>query len=287
MPRHRAAVFRSLGLLDLKRRLAPPAIASVLALALGAAWSAHAMHLGALKHAISGAEAAHPNALWHIVHDLCDRDARLSGDPAPCAKVDLKAGYALIKDVERPSQFLLLPTVRVTGIESPALLSPRSPNYWRAAWANRDRVARQLGRPVPREDIGLAVNSYGGRTQNQLHIHIDCVSPEARQLLSGKLTSLGPRWSALTVGPRDIRYRARWIDGADPGPADPFKILARTDPRARADMGRMSLALIPAIRPDGAQGFVLLADRSDDEHDAAAEELLDHHCRVLSGPGGV
>jgi CDP-diacylglycerol pyrophosphatase len=276
-------------LLDFKRRLAPSALLVVIGLALvpltlSAAWPARALHLGGIKHAINGAEAAHPNALWHIVHDLCARDVRISGDPAPCAKVDLRAGYALIKDVERPTQYLLLPTARITGIESPSLLAADAPNYWRSAWANRGYVEKQIGRPVGRDGIGLAVNSYGGRTQNQLHIHIDCVSPETRQAVDAAAGRLGSHWSELTLGPRGVRYRARWIAGQDP-PADPFKLVARTDGLARADMGRMSLALIPADKPHGVPGFVLLSDRSGDDHDAAAEELLDHHCRGLTTAG--
>ena len=279
-------------MLDFKRRLAPSALFALIGLALasltlGAAWPARALHLGGIKHAINGAEAAHPNALWHIVHDLCARDVRISGDPAPCARVDLRAGYAVIKDVERPTQYLLLPTARVTGIESPSLLAAGSPNYWRSAWANRGLVEKEIGHPVPRDDIGMAVNSYAGRTQNQLHIHIDCVSVQAQKALAGSLQGLGPHWSSLRVGDNGASYRARWIAGADPGAADPFKLVARSDAKARADMGRMSLALIPATRRDGVQGFVLLADRSDDQHEAAAEELLDHHCKVLSGAGGV
>lgn len=233
-----------------------------------------------LSRALSGAEAAHPNALWHIVHGLCVRDMRASGKPAPCAQVDLDGGTALIKDPQRPTQYLLLPTLRVTGIESPALQAPDSPNYWLAAWNARGLVAKALGRPLPREAVGMAVNSYSGRTQNQLHIHIDCVRADVMAQTAAIAPRLGAHWTPVRMGEWGRRYHARWIADQDLARVDPFKLLARTDPHARADMGRMTLALIPAVRPDGVPGFVLFADRSDDAHDAAAEALLDHHCKA-------
>ena len=231
--------------------------------------------------------SSHPNALWHVVHDLCVRDMRASGLAAPCASVDLAGRYAVVKDIERPTQYLLVPTDRITGIESPALLAAKSPNYWRAAWGLRSRSARQLGRALPREDFGLAVNSIDGRSQNQLHIHADCVRPSVRDALRDHNGQIGARWSTLTIGPAQNRYRVRWIDGADLGVHDPFKILARTDPAARADMGRYALALVGASRPSGAPGFVLLASRSQGTEDdnGHSEDLLDHHCRAFNPAG--
>ena len=97
------------------------------------------------------------------------------------------------------------------------------------------------------------------------------------------------------IGPSNATYRVRWVAGTDLGARDPFKILARTDPAARADMGRYTLAVIGASRPGGAPGFVILAARgsglgadggADGGDDVgASEELLDHHCRGFRTPG--
>jgi CDP-diacylglycerol pyrophosphatase len=50
----------------------------------------------------SARTAADPDALWEIVHGECVPNLRRSGDPAPCAAVDLQGGaergYALLKD---------------------------------------------------------------------------------------------------------------------------------------------------------------------------------------------
>jgi len=242
----------------------------------------HAAHLSAVRGIIKQTEAAHPNALWHIVHGVCVRDMRLSGLPAPCAEVNLAGGYAVWKDIEQNTQYLLVPTRRITGIESPILQAPSTPNYWQAAWTARRFIDGQEGADIPREDIGLAVNSIYGRTQSQLHIHIDCVKPNVRRLLQSHEAEIGSRWSSLAIQQR--RYRVRWISGSDLGDTDPFKLLARTDRTARRDMGSQTLVLIGASRSNGRPGFYMLSDRADPglDDDAAGEEVLDHHCSILS-----
>jgi CDP-diacylglycerol diphosphatase len=118
-------------------------------------------------------ELTHPHALWRVVHDLCVPDRRLLSLSAPCMKVSLAQGWAVVKDVRNPTHLLLVPTRRIIGIESPFLTTPDAPNYWAFAWNARPLFERLLGRPAPREDIGLVVNSRFGRTQDQLHIHMD------------------------------------------------------------------------------------------------------------------
>ena len=182
-------------------------------------------------------QTANSNALWHVVHDLCVTDMKISGLPAPCVAVDLKGGYAVLKDIRGQTELLLIPTRRITGIESPNLLEPGGPNYWQAAWQARDLFEKRVGRPVPREDVALAINSIYGRTQDQLHIHIDCVRPDVARALKADQSAIGLRWSALRVKFSGHRYRVRRLRGADLGARDPFLLLADGDPRARADMG--------------------------------------------------
>ena len=59
---------------------------------------------------------------------------------------------------------------------------------------------------MPRDDISLAVNSVYGRSQNQLHIHIDCVRSDVRNALrAADPTIRGPgrpsawRWRATII----------------------------------------------------------------------------------------
>jgi CDP-diacylglycerol pyrophosphatase len=67
------------------------------------------------------------------------------GCPQKCVDVDPSGGFAVLKDINGIAQYLLIPTARVGGIESPDLLTPGSPNYWRAAWEARRFVEAKLG----------------------------------------------------------------------------------------------------------------------------------------------
>ena len=232
--------------------------------------------------------AADPDALWQIVNGQCAPNQQANHDPAPCLSVDLAAGYAVLKDLNGATQVLVIPTAPVTGIESPALLDPASPNYFEDAWKARAEVEKLAHRAIPREDIALAVNSIYARSQEQLHIHVDCIRPEVRDALGAALERIGPKWARLDVALSGHRYRAMRIDGEDLDGHDPFKLLAEGDLMARADMAEQTLVVVGVDFPDGAPGFVLLSDRADiSTHDpAAGEALMDHGCKVLKPMGG-
>ncbi|HUZ11467.1 MAG TPA: CDP-diacylglycerol diphosphatase [Caulobacteraceae bacterium] len=241
---------------------------------------------GVLAVGVIASSAADPSALWQIVHGLCVPDERASHLPAPCAAVDLARGYAVLKDERGATQVLVIPTARVGGIESAAVLAPSAPDYWQDAWEARRFVERYAHRAIPRDDIALAVNSIHGRSQNQLHIHVDCVAAGVRRALRADLARIGPRWSRRSFDLAGRRYRAMWVAGADLGARNPFALLADGDPAARAHMGLETLALVGARRPDGTPGFVLLSDRADlaAGDNGHAESLMDHQCKVLSAP---
>jgi CDP-diacylglycerol pyrophosphatase len=252
------------------------AIVAVLSACLGGR-----VHLYNLSKMANQTLEAHPNALWHVVHGLCVTNARASGRPEPCVEVNLQGGYAIVKNFRGATHYLLVPTDRLIGIESPKLQRPGGVNYWQAAWGARHYIAGGRGLALPREDIGMAVNSAYARTQDQLHIHIDCVRRDVRAALFAHQSEIGSRWTRLNFGLPHRRYMARWVDRADLGVDDPFKMLALDDPTARADMARETLAVIGATRPDGTPGFVVLSDRAHATDNAAGESLLDHKCAFL------
>lgn len=223
----------------------------------------------------------HPNALWDVVHELCQKDKWFTGRPAPCLAVDRAKGVAVVPDLRHPTQVLVVPTKRISGIESPGLLDQDAINYWQAAWDERVYFERRAHRQITRDRIGMAINSMTARSQNQLHIHVDCVRPQVRQALMEREDEIGPAWTTLSVPLVGRRYRVRRLDGTELGARNPFQLLARGDPEAGANMGRQSLATIGATFSDGAPGFILLANDSDG---AFAESLLDHSCAVLSQP---
>jgi CDP-diacylglycerol pyrophosphatase len=144
-----------------------------------------------------------PNALWTIVNGQCVPDERANGDPAPCALVDLdggeQQGYAVLKDLVGATQYLLIPTARIDGIESPQIIAADAPNYFADAWHARSFTEQRAGRALSRDWISLAINSADARTQDQLHIHIDCVRAEVRQALAAHVDDIGPTWAPFPV----------------------------------------------------------------------------------------
>ena len=235
----------------------------------------------ALIWAIAGS-ACHrddPDALWKIVHQRCVPDQQQHGEPAPCALVDLAAGegrgYAVLKDRNGPNQYLLIPTAQVSGIESAAVLAADAPPYFAEAWRARSFVEHAAQHPLPREALGLAINSRYGRSQNQLHIHIDCLKSEVRDALHAHLGEVGAHWALLDVPLAGRRYRAMRISEAAFDQANPFALLADS-----TGMARHTLVVAGATFEDQTPGFILLDDsadlwRLDRGH---GEDLQSHSC---------
>ena len=234
---------------------------------------------------IVATRAADRLALWRIVHEKCVPDEETNASPAPCETVDLSTGedkgVAILKDINGVAQFLAIPTKRIEGIESPAILESGAPNYWRSAWAARTAMEKRLSKPLPREAVGLAINSSVGRSQDQLHIHVDCVAPATSAALAVHLGELTNEWRPLSFDLAGHRYVARRLDSADLSDADPFHLLADGDDSARQNMGLETLVAIGAHFADRV-GFILLADRADPAAGdmAHGEDLLDHSCAV-------
>ena len=133
--------------ISLKRSYGPPIVAAAGALTL--------LGMFGLGRAFDR------DSLWKIVHDQCVPNETENGEPTPCALVVLQggaeSGYAVLKDRVGVAQYLLIPTARLTGIESAALLQPEAPNYFAMA---------------PRAALSVAVNSANWRGQDQFHIRM-------------------------------------------------------------------------------------------------------------------
>jgi CDP-diacylglycerol pyrophosphatase len=230
-----------------------------------------------------------PNALWEVVRNVCVPGQSQHQDPKPCLQVDLtggtEKGFAILRDPRRAVQFLLIPTARISGIESPAVLAPNATNYFAQAWEARTYIDQALQRPLPRDGIGLAINSSVSRSQDQLHIHFACVRADVMNALRNNGGKIERRWSPFAVPLRWRRhYAAMWLPGEHLGANNPFQLLASSLPGASAAMGNYTLVVVGMTRPDGTKGFVLLADHVDKQQDnsAGGEELLDASCRIAA-----
>lgn len=226
-----------------------------------------------------------PSALWNIVGGQCVPDQLAHADPAPCAMVDLNSGSAVLKDLVGATQFLLIPTERTSGIEDPAILAPRAPNYFAAAWRARSFVDERAGSTLPRQWLSLAINSAFARSQNQLHIHVDCVRPDVHDALAEHAAAIGPDWAPFPVPLAGHRYEAMSVSGAGLDAANPFVLLADGVTGARDDMAARTLVVVGSVGADGRPGFVILTDHADlaAGDQAEGEQLQDHdYCQRLA-----
>jgi CDP-diacylglycerol pyrophosphatase len=233
---------------------------------------------------LSIAAASDPDALRKIVEGRCVPSESATSNPAPCRLVDLHGHYAVLKDLQGSAQYLVIPTDTITGIESPAILAGDAPNYWEDAWEARRFMEEGAGRSVPRNIVGLAINSQKARSQNQLHIHIDCVRADVIQSLDDNEASVGLIWRAMPVKLAGHAYLAMRIEAPDLSHANLFHLLASAVSIAGSDMGDQTLVVVAATFKDGRDGFYLLNDHVDLASGDLAwgEELLDHSCALLA-----
>ena len=240
--------------------------------------------LGAMPAAGQG----DPDVLWKIVHGQCAPHQAASLNPAPCAFVAEPSGrglgYAVLKDRDGATQYLLIPTDKVTGIEDAALRKAGSESYLERAWAFRTLLFTRLGHALPDTDVSLAINSQYGRSQNQLHIHIDCIRADIRDALKRQQPAIGAAWAPLAEPPAGHAYMAMAIPATDLERVNLFRRLAHTVPAG--SMGHETLVVVGATLPSGEAGFNVLVDRADlaKGDQASGEELQDHDCAVKSEP---
>lgn len=224
--------------------------------------------------------SGNPSALWNIVSQKCVPNQQKNGQPAPCSEVDEQQGFVVLKDMVGPLQFLLMPTARITGIESPALLEESTPNFFAQAWQARHFMADKYGKPIDDSNISLAINSQYGRSQNQMHIHISCLLPQVKSQLGEEVGQIGYRWQALPEKLIGHTYLARKVSPAELSEKGAFRLLAEGVPEAREKMGHFGMAMVSLKSGD----FLLLANQRNllQLNNASTEEIQDHDCAVLN-----
>ncbi|HYA66656.1 MAG TPA: CDP-diacylglycerol diphosphatase [Burkholderiaceae bacterium] len=214
-------------------------------------------------------------AIWRIVDQSCNaaKTSEPQSGPRQELTCDSQLGYAILKDRCGPTHYLLIPTARRTGVESPELEQAGEPNYFALAWEERRRSATAEGAAPGDADVGLAINSRYGRSQSQLHIHIDWLRPEVRTALRALQLPLAADTQLELMG---HRYRVEHLDSLN---LSPFALVASEwGARTQEDRARLTLA----VAGDGGSGFFLLSDRADLaalDRGHAEELLLAHSCR--------
>ena len=228
---------------------------------------------------------ADPDALWRIVHDGCVPHFEAGQGPTPCVALDLNGGVyegvAILKDLIGVAQMLAIPTRRITGIEDPQMLATDAPSVFADGWnAKGDVEARLGGRALPRQAVALVINSQYARTQQQLHVHVDCVRVDVDKALKDYAPALDDRWRAMTVPLNGHVYLARRLLSDNLFQSEPLlRLVADGLPDAEARMGAMSMGVVGAAF-DGKPGFILLANVFSLEGGGHAEDLQDHDCAI-------
>lgn len=209
--------------------------------------------------------------LWATVK-LCVAAKRTVGAALPCETVDLgtagRPGVALLHVPGQKTHFVLSPVDDIAGLEAPRLLGPDGAVIFRAAWSARQRVVDSSDHPIVLSDVGLAINSAMARSQDHLHVHLDCIGSKIRSALRRTPVEADWTWLPESIGGR--RYLARRVRPDGMAALNPFGLLSGYLPDPRLIM-QSSLAAVPA---EGG-GLYLIADVRPN---ALTERLLDHNC---------
>ncbi|MDR2851871.1 MAG: CDP-diacylglycerol diphosphatase [Burkholderiaceae bacterium] len=220
------------------------------------------------------------NALWKIVGGWCVPNQRSANNSGPCTAVDLVRRYAVIKDISGRTQYLLIPTDRVAGIETPEILHESAPEYWQHAWDAGRYVRARLRMPLAANQLGLEINSAGQRTQNQLHIHIDCMRADVTAALAPHRSDPLGAWRPARLGGHSYRVmRVMSLTDQD----NPFRVVQRSLGR-RQQMDDQTI-LVMGAGPDTAHdGWLIVHSGVDrDWGTGYAERLMDHACKIKPG----
>ena len=237
------------------------------------------------------AHAGDRNRLWPVVR-TCASAYRMMGVAFPCLKVDLPGGvldkgYAVLRPL-KSDDLILSPTHQSPGVEDPFLQSPEAPNYFAAAWAARSFLKGPDGNPPRREEVALIVNSEGSRSQDQLHIHIGCLRPDARRYLDEAALRM-PLYDWTRVGPvlpGQVYFGVR-VKESDFEQLNPFRIAAHGFVGAAENPGRLMVMVVGARVRDEDDLLILafFEGVSGALRHVGAEALMDRSCTAASPLG--
>lgn len=230
-------------------------------------------------------------ALWKVVQ-TCVANRALTGSAFPCLKVDVsqgvERGYVILRTPVGAPDLILAPTRKIVGVEDPSLQASGAPNYFEDAWNARAFLTDRRRQPLAPTDVALAVNSRLSRSQDQLHIHIGCLSARMRR----KLQTVAPelptdRWAPIG-GPVNVANApdgaglwARRIDGDTLAGVNPFRLAAERGSDETRNRSRLTIAVAGVQLADRRTDFVLLAaydDPADPRDQFSADNFIDPWC---------
>lgn len=225
------------------------------------------------------------SALWRVV-ETCVAVKKMFDISLPCLQVDLERhgspGTVIVRPPWSRTHTLVVPTTRLSGIEAAALQKPESTAYWRAAFVARRLVVQAAQGRIRIEDVGLAINSKQKRTQDQLHIHVDCARPEVLAALRQHEAEFSSNWRLLASWGKEPRSFGIKIGSDQIDTLNIFELLTHL-PGGRTDLSEVAVAVFSSAPDAPRRSFYVVAVQG---RKSKAENLLDHSCslaRVGSG----
>jgi len=211
------------------------------------------------------------DALWSVVR-ACQLAKATLGIPAPC--IDIRSssdgyGVAILRAPFTGAHLLVVPLSKISGIEAPELRGPAGGAYLSAAWMARGELHN--GTDIKDwESVGMAINSARNRSQDQLHIHVDCLTAQARAGFK-TLEPTDGRWKLLSNG-----VWARVVRTEDLRVPNLFATMLDGLPPGHDGLGAVNLGIAGVRFLNGTHGFVLLISRI-----TSLEQILDASCGFL------
>ena len=222
------------------------------------------------------------DALRHV-ELTCMLDHWVTASALPCLSVDSAHGVVVLRAPLEDTHVVVMPTASVSGVEAPLLRRDGGPNYFQAAWDARSFVQGEVARPLGWDDVGLAINSRSTRSQDQLHIHVDCVDRRVKRALAASADRFPTdRW---LQGGLVVHGHPLWVRLVDAPSLTGTNLFRLSDdiPGFAADPAETTLAAFGVVGAGGRRGFAIVAGQSDPARAASqftGEHLLDHACRV-------
>jgi len=220
------------------------------------------------------------NVLWAALQS-CIWTKALIDESFPCLVINPGnrdvPGTAVLRAPGQQTHAVVIPTNNVVGIEAPELQQDAGYIYWRAALSARSFVTAALMGRLETEDVGMAVNSAGGRSQDHLHIHLDCINTNVKRALQQLGHTIKTEWNEFPLTLAGNRFFAKRIIANEASNFNPFSAV-KTLPMNKIRLEWTSFAVFGESISDKDAGFYIFAYHAPESH---AEKLLDHKCRVV------
>ncbi len=217
------------------------------------------------------------DSLWKHVQERCVQPT--TPTHPDCAIVDREHGYVLYKDAIGASHYLVIPDRPVSGVDDPRVWNDHQRNAWSFGWQARDIVSQAVGHSLPDTLLGLAINARASRSQDQLHIHLDCISDRARDFLA--TGDIGTQWRNLRFNGKPVR--AMLIPSEQPNlPVDPFDVVRQDVGGEHPNIADRGVFLAYVRPAGGAAGFVVVDEPVDKASgsNGHASDFLDRGCKL-------